>query len=121
MSVNADLSFATRLEAVEAPQRIVDRNDIDVAAGIFSANQGVDIGTAQERLRQAATRPGITERRAARAVPGLLTPWKPDAPLQVPRSPARAGRNAQWAQSWHRRPSVESRAPGRRPRHDVAS
>ena len=71
---NADLSFATRLEAVEAPQRIVDQNDIDIAVGILSANQGVDIGTAQERLRQAAARAGITERQAARAVRGLLTP-----------------------------------------------
>ena len=72
--VNADLSFATRLEAVEAPQRIVDQNDIDIAIGILSANQGVDIGTAQERLRQAAARAGITERQTARAVRGLLTP-----------------------------------------------
>lgn len=71
---NADLSFATRLEAVEAPQRIVDQNDIDIAIGILSANQGVDIGTAQERLRQAAARAGITERQTARAVRGLLTP-----------------------------------------------
>jgi GAF domain-containing protein len=72
--VNADLSFATRLEAVEAPQRIVDQNDIDIAVGILAANQGVDVGTAQERLRQAAARAGITERQAARAVRGLLTP-----------------------------------------------
>jgi GAF domain-containing protein len=71
---NADLSFATRLEAVEAPQRIVDQNDIDIAVGILSANQGVDIGAAHERLRQAAARAGITERQAARAVRGLLTP-----------------------------------------------
>ena len=75
MSVNADLSFATRLEAVEAPQRIVDWNDIDVAAGIFSANQGgVDIGTAQERLRQAAARAG--HHRAPGRPCGA---WTPDA------------------------------------------
>jgi GAF domain-containing protein len=71
--VNADLSFSTRLDAVEAPQRIVDQDDIDIAVGILAANQGVDVGTAQERLRQAAARAGISERQAARAVRGLLT------------------------------------------------
>lgn len=72
--INADLSFATRLEAVEAPQRIADQDDINIAIGILSNNQSVDIGTARERLRQAAARAGITERQAARAVRGLLTP-----------------------------------------------
>ena len=78
--MNADLSFATRLEAVQAPQRIVDQDEIHIAVGILSSNQGVDVGTAQERLRQAAARAGITERQAARAVRGLLNPLAPDAP-----------------------------------------
>jgi GAF domain-containing protein len=77
---NADLSFATRLEAVEAPQRILDQNDIRIAVGILCTDQGVDIGTAQERLRKAAARAGITEHQAARAVRGLLHPWEPNAP-----------------------------------------
>lgn len=78
--INADLSFATRLEAVQAPQRIVDQDDVDIAVGMLASDQGVDIGTAQERLRQAAARAGITQRQAARAVRGLLLPPEPDPP-----------------------------------------
>jgi GAF domain-containing protein len=69
---NADLSFDTRLEAAQAPERLADQDDIDVALGIIAGNQNVDIPTAQERLRQAAARAGITEGQAARAVRGLL-------------------------------------------------
>jgi GAF domain-containing protein len=71
---NADLSFATRLEAVHAPQRIADRDDVDIALGIIARSQQVDIPVAQERLRQAAARAGITEGQAARAVRGVLMP-----------------------------------------------
>jgi GAF domain-containing protein len=53
---NADLSFNTRLEAVEAPARLADQDDVDIALGIIAASQGVDIPTAQDRLRQAAAR-----------------------------------------------------------------
>ncbi len=70
---NADLSFRTRLEAAEAPTRLADQDDIDIAVGIISASQGVDIPTAEERLRQAAARAGITEGQAARAVRGVLS------------------------------------------------
>jgi GAF domain-containing protein len=65
---NADLSFSTRLEAVEAPARLADQDDVDIALGIIAASQDIDIPTAQERLRQAAARAGITEGQAARAV-----------------------------------------------------
>ena len=65
---NADLSFSTRLEAVQAPARLADQDDVDIALGIIAASQDVDIPTAQERLRQAAARAGITEGQAARAV-----------------------------------------------------
>ncbi len=65
---NADLSFSTRLEAVEAPARLADQDDVDIALGIIAASQGVDIPTAHDRLRQAAARAGITEGQAARAV-----------------------------------------------------
>jgi GAF domain-containing protein len=71
---NADLSFSTRLEAVQAPERLADQDDVDIAVGIIAASQGVDIPTAEERLRQAAARAGITEGQAARAVRGLLIP-----------------------------------------------
>jgi GAF domain-containing protein len=71
---NADLSFTTRLEATEAPERLADQDDIDIALGIIAGSQGIGIPTAQERLRQAAARAGITEGQAARAVRGALRP-----------------------------------------------
>jgi GAF domain-containing protein len=66
--INADLSFSTRLEAVQAPARLADQDDIDIALGIIAASQEINIPTAHERLRQAAARAGITEGQAARAV-----------------------------------------------------
>ena len=69
---NADLSFSTRLAAVEAPQHMSEQYDVDIALGIIAESQGVDIPTARERLRQAAARAGISERQAARAIRGLL-------------------------------------------------
>jgi GAF domain-containing protein len=64
---NADLSFRTRKEAQDAPTRIREDGDINVALGIIAASQGVDIPTARERLRNAAARAGITEAQAAKA------------------------------------------------------
>jgi GAF domain-containing protein len=70
--LNADLSFATRRTVLEAPpEQVTEQNEIDVAVGIIAANQQVDIATAQERLREAAARAGITEAQAARAVRGI--------------------------------------------------
>ena len=69
---NADLSFSTRLAAAEAPQRYADQNDVDIAIGMIAASQDVSAPTARERLRAAASRAGITEVQAARAVRGLL-------------------------------------------------
>jgi hypothetical protein len=69
---NADLSFSTRLAAVEAPQRLSEQTEVDVALGIIAESQGVDIATARERLRQAAARANISETQAARAARGLL-------------------------------------------------
>jgi GAF domain-containing protein len=71
---NADLSFSTRIAAVAAPGRLVENRDIDIALGIIAESQGVDIGTARERLRLAAARAGITEAQAARAVRRTLAP-----------------------------------------------
>jgi hypothetical protein len=53
------------------PEQVTEQNEIDVAVGIIAANQQVDIATAQERLREAAARAGITEAQAARAVRGI--------------------------------------------------
>jgi GAF domain-containing protein len=70
---NADLSFSSRLEAAEAPRRFADQRDIDIAVGMIAASQHVNTATAGERLRAAASRAGITELQAARAVRGLLS------------------------------------------------
>jgi GAF domain-containing protein len=70
---NADLSFETRLAAAEAPRRLVEQEEVDLAMGMIVASQDVDIATARERLRAAAARADITEVQAARAVRGLLS------------------------------------------------
>jgi len=71
---NADLTFSTRLAAVEAPTQLAAQNEIDIALGIVAAAQDVSIATATERLSTAATRAGITLLQAARAARGLLMP-----------------------------------------------
>jgi GAF domain-containing protein len=65
---NADLSFETMSVAMEAPDRVRDSGDIDLAVGMISARQGVTTSVARERLRNAAARAGITEAQAARAI-----------------------------------------------------
>jgi GAF domain-containing protein len=69
---NGDLAFRTRLEAAKAPQRMRDRNDIDLAIGVIAEAQRVDVDVAAERLRQAAVRAGISEAQAARVVGQIL-------------------------------------------------
>lgn len=68
---NADLEFSTRLKALEAPARLAEQQDVDLAVGIIVSTQDVDAATARERLRSAAARAGITEAQAARAVQHL--------------------------------------------------
>jgi GAF domain-containing protein len=65
---NADLSFSTLKKALEAPARLREGGDINVALGIISQSQGVNFPIARERLRNAAARAGITEAQAARAL-----------------------------------------------------
>ena len=65
---NADLSFWTAKMAMEAPTRIREGGDINIALGIISASQGINIPIARQRLRNAAARAGITEVQAARAI-----------------------------------------------------
>jgi hypothetical protein len=69
---NADLSFSTRLQAIKAPERYADQNDVDIALGYICAKQGVDLAMARERLRAAAARAGITEGTAARTIAFLV-------------------------------------------------
>lgn len=69
---NADLSFATRLEAMQAPERYAYQNDIDIALGLIITQQNVDFVMARERLHAAAARAGTTEGQAARALINVL-------------------------------------------------
>ena len=64
---NADLSFQTRIQAMDAPTRVRESRDIHVAVGIIAASQDVTITVARERLRHAAAQAGITEAQAATA------------------------------------------------------
>lgn len=65
---NADLSFSTRAEAAGAPQRLAEQTTMDLALGIVAAEQGIDLPTARQRLRDAADRAGISEAQLAAAV-----------------------------------------------------
>jgi len=71
---NADLSFSTRLAALEAPQRLAEEHDVDIALGMITESQGVDIAAARQRLREAAARAGVSEQQAARVIKGLFGP-----------------------------------------------
>jgi hypothetical protein len=70
---NADLSFATRTEAVATPGRVRDQQAVDKAIGMLAQAQGVHVDVAAERLLDAAARAGITEAQAARAVMRVLS------------------------------------------------
>jgi len=65
---NADLSFVTRKEAEQAPQRLADQNIVDVATGVVAEELGVSPSTALARLQEAASRAGVSLLDLARAV-----------------------------------------------------
>jgi GAF domain-containing protein len=75
---NADLSFATRLEAAEAPDRLRQQLDIDTAVGLLAGLKGTGVDTAERRLIQAAARAGIDVAVVARVV--VLVCTGPDGP-----------------------------------------
>lgn len=68
---NADLSFATRLEAVAAPGRLRDRATIAEAVDIIAREQGIERESAEQRLRTAAAQAGLDLVQLARDVIGL--------------------------------------------------
>jgi GAF domain-containing protein len=70
---NADLSFSTRLLAIEAPEQFAARQDVDIAIGVISSQHGVSSTQAHDMLRRAAARAGISETEAARALSGLYS------------------------------------------------
>ncbi len=68
---NADLAFSTRLQAIEAVDKLPLGHDVDIALGVIAEQHGVSIDEAHERLRRAAARAGISETEAARALSSL--------------------------------------------------
>jgi GAF domain-containing protein len=65
---NADLSFSTRRLAEQSPGRLSDQSAVNRAIGVLAARLDVDVVTAEERLRDAARRAGITPDQLATAV-----------------------------------------------------
>ena len=65
---NADLSFATRRAAEQAPEVLKANAEIDAATGILAAAAGIDVDTAREQLEDAAARAGVSTERLARLV-----------------------------------------------------
>jgi GAF domain-containing protein len=71
---NADLSFDSRLQAIQAPQRLQDQAVIDRATGILAGTHRVQLEEAGARLRRAAARAGITPVALARALEQSFEP-----------------------------------------------
>lgn len=69
---NADLEFSTREIARRAPEILQATKLLDHAAGMLAAVRGFSIEEAQQRIRDAAARARITERRVAEVVIELL-------------------------------------------------
>ena len=65
---NADLSFATRRTAQEAPRLLFEEMRINVAVGILVATYGISVQDARERLRDSAVRAGVDDTEMARIV-----------------------------------------------------
>lgn len=65
---NADLSFTTRREAEQAPQRLRGESTTDQVAHLVAGSHHVSLETAHERIREAAARAGITEEQLAEAM-----------------------------------------------------
>jgi GAF domain-containing protein len=57
---NTDLSFTTRRQAQAAPELVRESVVIEAAIGLVAAQQGVGVDAAEDRLRSAATRAGVS-------------------------------------------------------------
>jgi GAF domain-containing protein len=66
--VNADLDFATRRAAEDAPRRLFAATRIQVAVGILASSQDLSPPAARDRLKEAARRAGVSETAIARLV-----------------------------------------------------
>ncbi len=65
---NADLSFSTRRQAEQSPERLRAEAETNRAVGVLAARLGMDVATAEERLRDAALRADIPVHQLATAV-----------------------------------------------------
>jgi GAF domain-containing protein len=57
---NADLSFVTRRTAEEAPRILAEDMRLHVAIGILVASMDISVETAQDKLRDAAAKAGVS-------------------------------------------------------------
>ena len=71
---NADLPFRALVDAQEAPARLRRAITIEEATRIVSLIQGLAPEAARQRIRDAATRAGISEEQLAEAVIRLRRP-----------------------------------------------
>jgi hypothetical protein len=69
---NADMDFSTRFQAAEAPDRLRAENLVDQAVGALMSRWEITVDEADERLRGAAQRAGISDAQMARAILGLF-------------------------------------------------
>lgn len=68
---NADLSFATRRVAEQAPTLLRERVAVDTATGILAARRGLSVDEARAQLHDAAQRAGVPVHKLARVLIGL--------------------------------------------------
>jgi len=68
---NADLSFATRRAAEQAPTQLRDAAVVDTATGMLAAERGLSVEEARAQLNDAAQRAGIPVHRLAQVLVGL--------------------------------------------------
>lgn len=65
---NADLAFTTRSEGQTAPDRVRKQFVIDMATGLTAAEHGTGIEAAEARMRDAATRGGVSLSQLAKEI-----------------------------------------------------
>lgn len=70
---NADLSFASRLEAAKGAEQLREQASVDQAIGLLVSARGLDPDAAEERLHNAAARAGVAVSVVARALLAAFT------------------------------------------------
>jgi hypothetical protein len=65
---DADLAFSTRHDAAEAPARLADQLEVDVAVGTLAALRGIDVPSAERTLQHIAADADVSLAAAARVL-----------------------------------------------------